>query len=162
VRRAKPIAKRLEDKGAQTAAFFRALAPGDWATPVYADGPSWDVRGVLGHFVSAERAYVRAMVDAVQGGEGVPDDFDIDRFNAGEVAALADRDPAWLIGQFEQARAETVAFVLSLSDANLDQEGRHPFLGVERLEKLLKLIYRHNMLHERDVRRALGLPPGEG
>jgi hypothetical protein len=48
------------------------------------------------------------------------------------------------------------ALVEGLNDADLDREGRHPFFGVDRVEKFAKLVYRHNMLHERDVRRALG------
>ena len=40
-------------------------------------------------------------------------------------------------------------------ETDLDREGRHPFFGPSALEKLLKLVYRHNMLHLRDIRHAL-------
>lgn len=151
------IVTRLTERGAESAAFFRSLTPAQWRTRIYADGPQWDARQVLCHFVSAERAYLRIFEDVLQGGPGAPPDFDIDRFNAHEVAQMEALTPQELIAQFEAARAATVAFVWRLEDADLDREGRHPFFGVDRLEKFLKLIYRHNMLHERDIRRALGL-----
>ena len=42
-----------------------------------------------------------------------------------------------------------------LADADLDRQGRHPFLGITAVEAMLKLLYRHTMLHERDTRKAI-------
>lgn len=154
------IIARLMEKGRETATFFRSLTPEQWRTRIYSDGPQWDTRQVLCHFVSAERAYRRIFEDVMRGGEGAPEGFDIDRFNAHEVGRMDSLTPQELIAQFEAARAAVVAFVRRLDDADLDREGRHPFFGVDRLEKFLKLIYRHNMLHERDVRRVLEQPEG--
>jgi hypothetical protein len=152
-----PIVARLREQGAETAAFFRSLGPDDWIIRVYDDGPRWDVRQVLCHFVSAEIMYMFYLRREFEGQEGVPDDFSIDHFNAEDVARLDGIPPEDLLARFEQARAETIGFVAQLDDADLDREGRHPFFGRDKVEKFLKLIYRHNMIHERDVRRALGL-----
>jgi hypothetical protein len=53
------------------------------------------------------------------------------------------------------ARQAMVALVEGMDDADLEREGRHPFFGVGKMEQFLKLVYRHNMIHERDVRKAL-------
>ena len=53
------LAKRLREKGAATAAFFRALEPHDWSVTVYTEGGAWDARQVLCHFVSAEEPLLR-------------------------------------------------------------------------------------------------------
>lgn len=151
----KQIARRLQEKGAETVAFFRGLAPEDWEKRVYTEGTRWDVRRVLCHFVSAERSFLRLFEDIMAGGEGTPEDFDLDRFNESQVAKMDGLSPEELIRRFEEARAAMVAFVEGLSEADLEREGRHPFFGMDRLEKFLKLVYRHNMIHERDVRRAL-------
>jgi hypothetical protein len=42
-----------------------------------------------------------------------------------------------------------------MSDEDLGREGRHPWLGWDKIGKFLKLVYRHNMIHQRDMRRAL-------
>jgi len=59
------------------------------------------------------------------------------------------------VTQFEVARAATAAMVAGMAEADFDRIGRHPWFGRVPLEQMLKLVYRHNMLHERDVRRAL-------
>ena len=149
------ILKRLEEEGRKTAAYFRELELSDFGQQVYTTGPHWRVRDVLAHFVSAEQTlqfYGRQILD---GGAGAPSEFVIDEFNATQVAGLRDAPTAKLVDDFEAARAATTAMVASMSDADFDRIGRHPWFGNVPLGQMLKLVYRHNMLHERDVRRAL-------
>ena len=154
-RRQDLILKRLQDEGLKTAAYFGALGPDDFAQVVYTTGPQWRVRDVLAHFVSAEQTLVYYGRQVLAGGPGAPDDFVIDDFNAIEVAGLRDEPTPRLIERFQAARAETGAMVAGMADADFDRIGRHPWFGRVPLEQMLKLVYRHNMLHERDVRRAL-------
>ncbi len=149
------IVKRLTEEGQKTAVYFRTLSEADFAQRVYTTGPLWRVRELLAHFVSAEQTFVFYGRDILAGGSGAPDDFVIDEFNATQVAGMKDAAPADLVAQFEAARAETVALVRGMSNADFDRVGRHPWFGRVPLENMLKLIYRHNMLHERDIRRAL-------
>ena len=149
------IVRRMTDEGRKSLAFFGSLKPEDWAATVYAEGGRWTVRQVLCHFVSAERAFERNGRDILNGGEGAPEDFVIDEFNAREVASMADASPEELLTQFAQAREATLALVASMSDEELKHEGRHPWFGWDKMGKFLKLVYRHNMIHQRDVRRAL-------
>lgn len=146
---------RLKDEGQQTLAFFRAIEPDKWAMQVYDIGPEWNVRQVLCHFVSAEQNLLRLFKSVAKGGEGVPADFNIDQFNAEDVAGIDARQEDELLAQFEGARATMVTFVRGLTEADLDRVGRHPFLGMVAIEKMIKMIYRHNMLHQKDVRMAL-------
>jgi hypothetical protein len=90
------------------------------------------------------------------GGEGAPEDFSIDRFNNSQVAKMAAMSWEELSEAFRAARADMAALVLSLADEQLELRGRHPFLGVASVEDILQLLYRHNMLHVRDIRRTLG------
>jgi uncharacterized protein (TIGR03083 family) len=149
------IVKRLTDEGQKTADFFRGLSAEDFAQQVYVTGPNWRVRDILAHFVSAEKTFVYYGRQILTGGEGAPEDFGIDEYNATQVGALRDADPAGLLAQFEAARADTVAMMLAMADSDFDRVGRHPWFGMVPLENMGKLIYRHNMLHERDVRKAL-------
>lgn len=150
------LVNRLREKGAQSAAFFRALRPADWERAVYSEGAAWNARQVLCHFVAAERAFLPLFEDVLAGGAGAPEGFDLDRFNESQVRKLDALPPEDLIRQFEAARADLVALVAGMQESDLDRVGRHPWLGVDRLEAFARLIYRHNMLHERDIRRALG------
>ncbi len=149
------IIRRLAEKGAETRAYFGGLRDDQWGQQVYTTGPAWDVRQVLCHFVSAESSFPRLFEAAMAGDRSVPDAFDIDAFNAREVAAMADLPPAELLTRFAAVRAGTIRFLEGIEDADLEREAWHPWFGWDKLDKFLKLVYRHNMLHERDVRRAL-------
>ncbi len=149
------IVRRLIDEGQKTGAFFHTLAEADFSKPVYETGPRWRVRDVLAHFLSTERTVVYYVRQVLAGGQGAPEGLVIDDFNAAQVAGLGEVAPAELIRQFEVARAVTVAMARDLSEADLERTGRHPWFGQAVLEDMLKLVYRHTMLHERDIRRAL-------
>lgn len=149
------IRRRLVEDGEKTTLFFEALGPTDWERQVYTTGSRWVVRNVLAHFVSAERAFVRLMEDVVQGGQGAPQDFDIDTFNETEAPKLSAQPVEALIADYRKARQATVRFVEKLRASDLSRSGFHPWFGVVELRKMLKLVYRHNMIHLRDVRRAL-------
>jgi hypothetical protein len=122
---------------------------------VYTTGPRWLVADILAHFVSAEQTLLLYGQQVLAGGSGAPEDFVIDEFNAIEVAGLRHQPVERLVAQFEQARAATASLVAGMAAADFDRIGRHPWFGRVPLEQMLKLVYRHNMLHERDVRRAL-------
>ncbi len=160
------LRQRLSDEGEKTADFFAGLTQQAWEAPVYSTGPGWHVRQVLAHFVSAERSYLHYMRDTVNGGPGVPRDFDIDAFNAVQVEALSGLTPPQLIEAFRDVRRGTCDFVTTLQPLDLERIGYHPWFGDESLRFLLKLIYRHPMLHLRDVRLAMEtgapVPDGEG
>lgn len=151
------IVAQLHERGQATAGFFRALEHNQRTQQVYSTGDQWQAQHLLAHFVIAEREFTRFGYEILAGGEGAPEGFDIDGFNATSVPALMAELPAFeaLLAAFEDARARTIVMVETCSDADLDREGRHPFFGWLPLEKLFKFIYRHNMIHERDIKRAL-------
>jgi len=153
------LARRLQDEGEKTLAFFRAIPPEKWCTRVYGDGPAWTIHEILCHFVDSEH-YLRLMVaDVLAGGPGAPDSMDLDAINAHNathVAELACRESAALLETFAEERQATIATVEKADEANLDRIGRHPVLGPQPVEDLLKTIYRHNKIHQRDILRALG------
>jgi hypothetical protein len=42
-----------------------------------------------------------------------------------------------------------------MAEADFDRVGYHPWFGDTPLENMLKLVYRHNMIHQRDIEKAL-------
>lgn len=149
------IADRLRQKRDETLEFFESLPEAAWGQQVYDIGPEWDVRQILSHFVAAERRFTDIFEAAMQSDTDVPEDFDIDAFNAESVAGLKALAPADLLDAFKEVRAGTLGFLESITDHDLGREAWHPWFGWDKLEKFIKLVYRHNMLHERDIRRAL-------
>jgi hypothetical protein len=148
------IRGRMKDEGEKTAAYFESLAEADWDQQVYTTGTGWRVRQLLAHFISAERAFEHFIRDVLSGGPGAPRDFDIDAFNESEVTEL-EAPSSELIRAYRQTRQRTMEMLDDIGSSDLRLRGYHPWFGDSQLEDMLKLIYRHNIIHLRDIRRAL-------
>jgi hypothetical protein len=89
----------------------------------------------------------------VSGGSGTPANFDLDRFNHEQVEELKVFSRQELLEAFKSERAKTIKQASTYGVGDLDKEGIHPWFGQVSVGKLLKLLYRHNQLHMRDIRR---------
>ncbi len=136
-------------------AFFRALTTQQLEQTLYTDGACWSVRQVLAHLVAAELSMTRLVESIVAGGAGSPEDFDLNRYNEHKVAGLEGVPVGQLLEQFAAARQGSAALARRLSPEDLQKTGRHPFLGVAPVSDILKLMYRHNQIHQRDIRNVL-------
>ncbi len=150
------LVQKLQTEGEKTLAFFRELPPEAWERPIYSEGATWTVRDILAHLVSAESSIPRLITVLLEEGRQIPPDFDLDAYNRREVGKMADVTPAELLERFARQRAATVETVQRLTEADLQTVGRHPFLGEAPVEDMLKLMYRHTQIHQRDIRKALG------
>ena len=149
------LVKRLASEGLKTLDFFRALHPEDWSRQVYTAGSGWTVSQILCHILNAEQGFHHLISDVLLGGPGAPEDLDIDVYNEERIRAMQCQDMESVLKAFSQARITTMEIVRRMTPDDFDRVGRHPYLGVTTLEAMLKLIYRHVMLHQRDIRRAL-------
>ena len=149
------LVQKLKSEGEKYAAIFADLADDQWQKEVYTEGSVWTVRSILAHLVTAERGFTKLLPSIRDGGPGASEDFDIDRYNASQQEKTRELTPRELLEQYKSVRAEMVAWVSSLDEADLDKTGRHPFLGHTTLREMIKLIYLHNQLHYRDLRKVL-------
>ena len=155
------LAERLAEECQKTVEIFRGLSPTQWDCVLYTQGPAWTAHHLLAHFVSVEQALHSLIEDIAAGGQGAPEGFDIDGFNNSEVAGLVQRSSGELLDEFEANRRANVSLVAGMQLADLANSGRHPFLGRVRLEDIIKMLYRHNQIHLRDMRRLLKPEAGE-
>jgi uncharacterized protein (TIGR03083 family) len=149
------LAHRMIKDGTKTVSFFEGLSEEDWGQQVYTTGSAWTVRDILAHFVSTDRAFAALLRDIIDGGPGAPRDLDIVEFNEREVPSLRDLTSTELLDAFAEARRETATIASGMSQADLDKSGYHPWFGDIDLRSMAKLVYRHNMIHVRDIRKAL-------
>jgi hypothetical protein len=148
------LADRLLSEGGKTRQYFKDLAPDQWNLVVYSEGASWTVRQILAHIVAAESSMARLVKDILAGGKGTPENFDLDAYNERKVAGLSSAAVDDLLDQYTRLRSEFASLVRQMSIDDLAKTGRHPFLGIASLEEIVKLFYRHNQIHLRDIRRA--------
>lgn len=149
------LAEKLKNEGERFIQFFSALTDEQWSAEVYTEGELWTLRNVLSHFVTSERGLVKLFETIRQGGEGSPDDFSIDRYNASQQAKTKELSPVELLEQYREIRANSVTWVSGLKDEELELRGKHPFLGETSIREMVKMLYIHNQTHYRDVRKVL-------
>jgi len=152
---AEALADRLREEGSRVVKFFNQLSPEQWKVVIYPQQSDWTMHHLLAHFVSAEVGRQELVENVYNGGEGAPQQFDIDRFNQTEVERLSKQSSQDLLRSFTQGRAKLVEMVGSMSDQELSQVGRDPYLGQVALIEMIKLTYLHLQIHLRDARRCL-------
>jgi hypothetical protein len=149
------LAERLKSEGEKVTAFFTSLLPEQWQTIVYTEGGEWTVRSVLAHYVSAEREFLNLFSNVRDGGEGVGIDFNVNEYNSRQHEKMKELSSAELLTRFGDGRNKMTTFVSNLSESDLQKQGRHPALGVSSLAEMIKMVYRHNQIHYRDIRKIL-------
>jgi uncharacterized damage-inducible protein DinB len=149
------LADKLKSEGEKFFALFAGLTDDQWQAQVYTEGETWTIRNILAHFVTSERGLVRLFERIRLTGEGASEDFSIDRYNASQQEKTKNLSPQELLEQFKAVRADSIAWTLSLDEADLDKQGRHPFLGMTTLREMIKMLYLHNQIHYRDMKKAL-------
>lgn len=152
---ASELAEKLKIEGEKLSGFFASLPDEQWKVEVYTEGALWTIRNILAHLVTAERAFVKLFEQVRQTGEGVREDFSIDRYNARQQEKTKDLTPGELLDRFRSVREEMVDWLSGISDSDLEKTGRHPFLGVTTLREMVRMVYLHNQMHYRDLRRVL-------
>ncbi len=146
---------RLEKGQHKTHDSLSALSPEQWQWAVYAE-PNWSVRELLAHFVSAEERLLAFAQEVVSGGAGSPEGFDLDAFNADEQSRFARLSPQALLSALNEARQQTLEWVRTLDESQLDKVGRHPALGEVNVETMILSIYGHQLFHMRELNARFG------
>ena len=149
------LAEKLKSEGEKFIGIFSGLTDDQWNAEVYTEGTTWTIRNVLAHFVTSERGLVKIFELIRQGGAGVADDFSIDRYNEGQQQKTKEFTSAELLEQYKDVRANSVAWVSGLKDKELEITGRHPFLEVTTIREMVKMLYLHNQIHYRDLKKVL-------
>lgn len=149
------LANKLQSEGEKFFALFAGLTDEQWQMEVYTEGETWTIRNVLAHFVTSERGLVKLFERIRTTGEGVADDFSIDRYNAAQQRKTHGLTPQELLEQYRAIRSDSVAWTLSLEESDLEKVGRHPFLGMTTLREMIKMLYLHNQIHYRDMKKVL-------
>ena len=149
------LADKLSTEGEKFFSLFAGLTDDQWGAEVYTEGETWTIRNVLSHFVTSERGLVRLFERIRLTGEGASDDFSIDRYNASQQERTKDLPPQELLEQYRAIRADSIAWTLSLDEADLEKQGRHPYLGMTTLREMIKMLYLHNQIHYRDMKKVL-------
>jgi len=155
------LTEKLRVEGDKFVEIFSGLTDTQWGVEVYTEGATWTIRNVLAHFVTSERGLVKLFERIRVNGKGAAEDFSIDRYNASMQERTRDLPTAELLEQYKSIRSESIAWVTTLTEADLEKLGRHPFLGITTIREMIKMLYIHNQAHYRDMKKVLVTKHGE-
>jgi hypothetical protein len=149
------LADKLRSEGEKFRSLFAGFTGEQWHMEVYTEGETWTIRNVLAHFVTSERGLLKLFERIRATGEGASEDFSIDRYNAAQQQRTREVPVHELLEQYREVRSNAVAWVSGLKEEELEIQGRHPFLGMTTIREMIKMLYIHNQMHYRDIRKAL-------
>ena len=115
----------------------------------------WSVRLTLAHVGSAQWSHLQVALRLLAGEPVDIPGFDLDAWNAAQVAARANWPVAQVLADLEAAQQETLAFLDGLDAEELSISGSHPALGEVSVGQVLRIIALHDNLHRREVLRLL-------
>ncbi len=150
------LREQLEESRRELLRVLAGLSEAEWETAVYAESTTWQVIDLLRHLTEAESSMTRLMALIRDGGSGVPDDFDLDRWNAGRIKKTLGKSTDDLLADMAQNRASLLAFMDSLAEADWAKKGRHGSGRVMTIEEICAVIADHEATHTADIRAALG------
>ena len=151
------IREALSGARQELLSLLSGLGEWQWAAPVFTheEEDGWSVADVLRHLVDSERGMTAQMKIIAEGGEGVPPDFDLSRWNARAVARAKDKVPAELLAEMEKNRERLFDFIDSLAAEDWNKKGRHASLRIMSIEEIARLIADHERRHTADIQAAL-------
>lgn len=149
------VVNKLNESRRHFLSVTTSLSPEQWQLPIYDEGSEWLIADILRHVADSERGMTALMVQIQAGGEGVPADFDLDRWNKRAVGKLEDKTPDELMSSMSESRAKLLAFIDTIEPDDWDKRGRHASLRIMSIEEVCHLIADHEAAHANEIAQAI-------
>jgi len=116
----------------------------------------WSIKETLAHLASAEGSH-RQVAQAIAAGQTVDvPDFDLDAWNAAQVAKRRQRSIDEILEEMAVERQRTLNALQDLENEALDRQGLHPALGEITVLKVFRIIPIHERWHLEEQREQRG------
>ncbi|MBL8155452.1 MAG: DinB family protein [Anaerolineae bacterium] len=126
-----------------------------WDTQVYSDGAAWTVRQLAIHLMISDKGQNATVMGIARGEEGVPADFDLERYNRRSVEKRAEATIEEVRAALATSFGERVAWLDALDEAALTRTGRHGSMQIMSVAAILNLMADHERTHAADIAKAL-------
>lgn len=143
----------LDETRTELFAALENLSEADWETAVYSPEAEiqWTASDIVRHLMNAEKGMTQLMQKILATGEGVPENFDRDRYNKRQVEKSQEKTPAQLLTEMTQNRQALLTFIDSLQEADWDKSGLHGMMKVLTLEEICQVIAQHEVAHLEEI-----------
>lgn len=151
----------LKAELAQSRAYLNAVLfqVGDrWDTQIYTEGAAWTARQLLIHLAVTDQGQSNTVTAIAAGGNPVPEDFDINRYNARSVEKRADTTPEEARQQLTDSRAKFLEWLDQQDESVLEKSGRHGgTMKTLTIAEFLQVMADHERQHAQDIAQVLNI-----
>ena len=156
--RKKALREKLAKSRLRLRTLLMRLNGEQWNTEVYHDGEeNWTVVQLVRHLTKAEQGLSINIKRIREGHGGVPEDFDLDRWNKAQVKKRADLGPKDLLAEMAKNRVRVLELIDQIEDDDWDKQGRAPTLEINTISEFLLTITNHEAQHTSDIATAVGI-----
>ncbi|HEX7592743.1 MAG TPA: DinB family protein [Anaerolineae bacterium] len=157
----------IKDKlNAERAKLLESIANLPHATMLrpFGDG-GWSIKDLLAHLAMAESvnvAFAKMMVvkdsplqlkEFARAYPDFPGEFELDKFNAWMTERWRAKALDDIVAALDQARAETLAWLETLSPAQLERRGEHAVWGPQSVRGMFRILVIHDKFHRGDIEK---------
>jgi hypothetical protein len=146
----------LQSNNAASLAILKSFTAEQWQTsvPSESDAP-WVAKDVLIHLAVSEGGHVGQITRTVAGEDGVPADFDLNRYNRRSVQKNAEKSVDQLLADIETGFASLLAKLDELTEADLEKKGRHARGDILTVEGFFLRCAEHRLEHAQELKKAV-------
>lgn len=155
-----PVAERLKQAREALLAQARRVTEAEWNRPRSTD---FSAREILTHLAGAERGMTR-LAQRMAAGENprLAPTYNNDFYNARQLEKRQGQSPAQLQAELAESRRDLLAFMETLTEADLRKRGEHPVVGDTDVLGLLNVIATHEFDHGKELGEWIDRLQGEG
>jgi uncharacterized damage-inducible protein DinB len=128
----------------------------------------WSIKDLLAHVAMAEAVNVKFAKMMVTRATPVqlkelaadypdfPGEFELDKFNAWMTARMRAQSLDEILAALAATRADTLAWLDTLTPAQLDRSGAHAVWGDQSVRGMLRILVIHDKFHRADIEKRKG------
>ena len=128
----------------------------------------WSIKDLVAHVAGSEAVNVKLAMLMVAKNEPVqlaelasdfpdfPPPFDLDKFNAYMMNKWRAKSLEEIIVALKQTRAETLAWLDTLTPAQLERTGEHAVWGKQSVRAMMRILVIHDKAHRGDIEKRKG------
>ena len=116
---------------------------------------AWSVLEVVCHLDISERGMTTLIQQIQNNQEGVPADFDLNRYNKRSVSKISNKSLNELLSEMQTNRENLFKVIDDLKEEDWGKKGRHGSLRILSIEEILNTISDHEHDHLEKIKTVL-------
>ncbi len=111
----------------------------------------WTTIDVVKHIVQSEKGMIQLIQKIILTGQGVPEDFDLNRYNKSQVKKLETISFGNLLEKLSQNKTDLVSLLDTVDESDYSKRGRHATGKLYSVEEIFQVIVDHDIYHLNQV-----------